>query len=461
MATNTEHYNLIKPGQDDFYNVDDFNGNADIVDGVLQGKVDKVSGKGLSTNDYTTAEKAKVASIDNKVDKVSGKGLSTNDYDAAEKSKVAAAVPNTRKVNGKALSADITLNAADVGADTSGAAESALKTALAASGTTTGTPPNFSLAQSGFTLTDGATVRIKLHDRLVSTDPTGNRQMTLNVNSTGNIEVKSPTLQTIDGQFGAMNYGKAYAANTWHTVVYSLEQNAWILQSPSVSTFNGRTGYITPQSGDYSLDMIDGVLPVTKGGTGASSFGSSRILLGNGSGPFYQVSYPGGTEKHFLVQSTTATPTWMPPAGAAKLILGGEGVDRGVWTPELVYVNPSGGVGSIPTNLLSGEYSLIGDILWFKYNIKVQSVPSVDGSSIIQVRSLPFSIVQAMFAVGGYFYNLKTAWSMIYAFSENLPRNHFSFRGTKTPATNSVVNLSISDLNPESYFIGSAVIRLY
>lgn len=45
------------------------------------GKVDKVAGKQLSTEDYTTAEKAEVAKIANKVDKVIGKGLSTNDYD--------------------------------------------------------------------------------------------------------------------------------------------------------------------------------------------------------------------------------------------------------------------------------------------------------------------------------------------------------------------------------------------
>ena len=88
------------------------------------GKVDKVSGKGLSTNDYTTAEKNKLSGIadgannythpnthpasiieedashrfvtdtektawNGKVDKVSGKGLSTNDYTTAEKEALA------------------------------------------------------------------------------------------------------------------------------------------------------------------------------------------------------------------------------------------------------------------------------------------------------------------------------------------------------------------------------------
>ena len=60
-----------------------------------------MSGKQLSTNDYTTAEKNKLASLSNyddsevrslisgKVDKVFGKGLSTNDFTTAEKNKLA------------------------------------------------------------------------------------------------------------------------------------------------------------------------------------------------------------------------------------------------------------------------------------------------------------------------------------------------------------------------------------
>lgn len=71
----------------------DSNKNVNIV---LSGKVDKVSGKQLSTEDYTTAEKNKVANLpsntntalSNKVDKVSGKGLSTNDYTNTEKTKL-------------------------------------------------------------------------------------------------------------------------------------------------------------------------------------------------------------------------------------------------------------------------------------------------------------------------------------------------------------------------------------
>lgn len=68
---------------------------------AIADKVDKVAGKGLSTNDYTTEEKTKLAglsnyddtsilaSLDTKVDKVTGKGLSTEDYTTAEKTKLA------------------------------------------------------------------------------------------------------------------------------------------------------------------------------------------------------------------------------------------------------------------------------------------------------------------------------------------------------------------------------------
>ena len=58
-----------------------------LLSNALGNKVDKVSGKGLSTNDYTTEEKSLLADLntavtilsDSKVDKVTGKGLSTND----------------------------------------------------------------------------------------------------------------------------------------------------------------------------------------------------------------------------------------------------------------------------------------------------------------------------------------------------------------------------------------------
>lgn len=75
-----------------------FQRNVIAAEGVVNGKVDKVSGKVLSTNDFTTALKNKLdalptkatldTSLAGKVDKVEGKGLSTNDYTDADKQKV-------------------------------------------------------------------------------------------------------------------------------------------------------------------------------------------------------------------------------------------------------------------------------------------------------------------------------------------------------------------------------------
>lgn len=67
MATNTTNYNLKKPALTDFYDVADQNGNMDLIDaamkGLEDGKVAKVTGKVLSTNDFTTDEKTKLQNI--------------------------------------------------------------------------------------------------------------------------------------------------------------------------------------------------------------------------------------------------------------------------------------------------------------------------------------------------------------------------------------------------------------
>lgn len=57
----TPNLNLRKPGENDYYSVDDANQNANIIDTAMSTKVDKVSGKGLSSEDFTTAEKTTLA----------------------------------------------------------------------------------------------------------------------------------------------------------------------------------------------------------------------------------------------------------------------------------------------------------------------------------------------------------------------------------------------------------------
>lgn len=83
---------------------------------AIKNKVDKVSGKGLSTNDFTNAYKEKVDSALQSYTETDptvpawAKASNKPSYTASE----VGAVPTTRTVNGKALSGNITLSAADV-----------------------------------------------------------------------------------------------------------------------------------------------------------------------------------------------------------------------------------------------------------------------------------------------------------------------------------------------------------
>ena len=138
MAINyTTNYNLKKPDGDEFFNINDANNNMDLIDTTIKSandavasKVDKVTGKALSTNDYTTADKTIVGnvttnlnlkadkttvnsiitSLDFKVDKVTGKMLSDNNYTTAEKTIVGNVTTNLSnkvdKITGKGLSAN-------------------------------------------------------------------------------------------------------------------------------------------------------------------------------------------------------------------------------------------------------------------------------------------------------------------------------------------------------------------
>ena len=105
---------------------------ADALAASLAQKVDKIEGKGLSANDYTDGEKAKLAALptaetlaedlDDKVDKVPGKGLSESDFTSGEKAKLAGIaagaqvnVIETVKVGGAAL--DVVAKAVNIPVD--------------------------------------------------------------------------------------------------------------------------------------------------------------------------------------------------------------------------------------------------------------------------------------------------------------------------------------------------------
>lgn len=66
MPDYTQHYNLIKPKKSENYDVNDTtNTNMDIIDTQLENKMDKVPGKGPSTNDFTNNYKNKLDTLQN------------------------------------------------------------------------------------------------------------------------------------------------------------------------------------------------------------------------------------------------------------------------------------------------------------------------------------------------------------------------------------------------------------
>ena len=93
---------------------------------ALDGKVDKVDGKSLSTEDYTTEEKNKLSGIESGANKTTvDSSLSSTSTNPVQnkvidtkftniQSDINSKIPNTRTVNGKALSTNITLSASDV-----------------------------------------------------------------------------------------------------------------------------------------------------------------------------------------------------------------------------------------------------------------------------------------------------------------------------------------------------------
>ena len=60
----TVNLNLKKPDLTDYVDIRHLNDNFDSLDTAVHNKVDKITGKGLSTEDYTTTEKNKLSGIE-------------------------------------------------------------------------------------------------------------------------------------------------------------------------------------------------------------------------------------------------------------------------------------------------------------------------------------------------------------------------------------------------------------
>jgi len=106
---------------------------------------------------------------------------------------------------------------------------------LAASGTTAGTATSLTLAQPGFQLADGATIRFKLHVDSGATP-------TINVNGTGAKALMATKYKPMRTTF----------AGTWVTAIYSSSLGFFVLQGSNNAT-NLRFGNEVGQISDFEL----------------------------------------------------------------------------------------------------------------------------------------------------------------------------------------------------------------
>ena len=115
----------------------------------------------------------------------------------------------------------------------------AMDECLAASGTTTGTATSYLLAQPGFVLTDGATVRFKLHVDSGATP-------TLNINGTGAKAI-------MQNKYKPMKVG--VSAGIWLTAIYSSTLGFFVLQGSGESS-NLKFGNGVGQISSLELSMV-------------------------------------------------------------------------------------------------------------------------------------------------------------------------------------------------------------
>ena len=343
--------------------------NATDLTSGLATKVDKVIGKDLSSNDYTSAEKTKLsaitgtntgdqdlsalatntalalksnstdvtASLATKVDKTTGKDLSTNDYTSAEKTKLAAIVGSNTgdqtTITGNAgtatkLAAPININgvAFDGSADITVPADANTLSGTAIKSTVTGS----SLTSVG-----------TLANLTVTAPIVGSVTGTSN-NVTGIVAIANGgTNSTATPTAGGIGYGTGTAlgytaAGTAGQVLSSNNTGipTWITPSSVAVPYTGAIAAV--DLGAYDL-KVNGLTV----GTGTGSLAASNTVIGN-SALLANTTGQENTAIGFISLSANTTGSSNTATGAYALLANTEGTFNTASGVSSLYSNTSG-----------------------------------------------------------------------------------------------------------------------
>jgi hypothetical protein len=356
------------------------------VQTALSTKVDKVTGKELSTNDYTTAEKAKLTGItgSNTGDQVNIAG------NAATATKLQSAVT----INGIAFdgSGDITLPTSAAGIPYTGATQAVDLGA-------------YDLKVNGLTVGRGngnIDSNTAIGERALSSNTTGtsniaNGNLALASNTTGNYNTATGFAALLNNTTGSSNVASGFAALSANTTGdTNLASGNYTLASNTTGTANlanghaalslntsganntavgynslsvNTTGVQNTAIGDRA-DVGSGALTnATAIGAGAIVNASDNIQLGNtsvtdvktfGTLTAGAVTYPNshGAANQVLSTTGTGTLTWATPSGGVPYTGATQAVDLGAYNLKVNGLTVGRGNGNIASNTAIGEGTL-------------------------------------------------------------------------------------------------------
>ena len=255
--------------QDSILNLDGLDHLLDKLDEKFDKKVDIVSGKGLSTNDYTTDEKTKLAGIASGANKYSLPtassstlgGVKTTSTVTSNSGHIACpiidGVPYYKDTN--TIYSPATTSANGLMSSTDKANLNTVMSTLTLATCSTARNVTAKVATlANFVLKPGATI-VEFTDTTTTNPSSGN--LTLNVNNTGAKTIAF----TRNGVIGALNYTSAgafynniahvftYNGTYWVCLSYNADNNTWTAFKGATASANGTAGYIpAPTKGNQN-----------------------------------------------------------------------------------------------------------------------------------------------------------------------------------------------------------------